>query len=144
MSPELRRIAEKARTDRRVQFTSLAHLMTVDALEAAWRALKKRASAGVDGVTAAEYERDLRGNLERLHAQLRAGTYVAPPVRRSWVPKDGGARRPIGIPTVTAYCGTVQRVFRVSGRDAVVPPAGGPAIADPLHSASSEQSAVCL
>lgn len=100
MSPELRRIAEKARTDGRVQFTSLAHLLTVDALEAAWRALKKRASAGVDGVTAAEYERDLRGNLERVHARLRAGTYVAPPVRRSWVPKDDGARRPIGIPTI--------------------------------------------
>lgn len=79
MSPELRRIAEKAREDHRIQFTSLAHLLTVEALEAAWKALKKRSSAGVDGVTAAEYERDLRRNLERLHEQLRAGQYVAPP-----------------------------------------------------------------
>ena len=100
MSPELRRIAEKAREDHRRQFTSLAHLLTVEALEAAWKALKKRRSAGVDGVTAAEYERDLRRNLERLHERLRAGQYVAPPVRRSYVPKEGGALRPIGVPTI--------------------------------------------
>ncbi|MFQ5946750.1 MAG: group II intron reverse transcriptase/maturase [Anaerolineae bacterium] len=100
MSPELRRIAEKARTDRRVQFTSVAHLITVEALEEAWRALKKRSSAGIDGVTAAEYERDLRGNLERLHERLRRGRYVAPPVRRAYVPKAGGSSRPIGVPTI--------------------------------------------
>jgi group II intron reverse transcriptase/maturase len=100
MSPELRRIAEKASTDRRLQFTSLAHLLTVEALERAWKALKKRSSAGIDGVTAAEYERDLRGNLKRLHERLRAGQYVAPPVRRSYVPKEGAALRPIGVPTI--------------------------------------------
>jgi len=86
MSPELQRIAEKARGDRKLQFTSLAHLLTVEALEAAWKALKRRSSAGIDGVTAAEYEQDLRGHLERLHERLRAGQYVAPPVRRSYVP----------------------------------------------------------
>ncbi len=100
MSPELRRLAEKAQADHRVQFTSLAHLLTVEALEAAWKALKKRSSAGIDGVTAREYERELRGNLERLHERLRAGQYVAPPVRRSYVPKEGAELRPIGIPTI--------------------------------------------
>lgn len=100
MSPELRRIAEKAREDRKLQFTSLAHLLTVEALESAWKALEKRSSAGIDGVTAAEYEQDLRGHLERLHARLRTGQYVAPPVRRSYVPKEGAGLRPIGIPTI--------------------------------------------
>lgn len=100
MSPELRRIAERAQRDRKTQFTSLAHLLTVEALEEAWAALKKRSSVGIDGVTAQEYERDLRGNLERLHARLRAGQYMAPPVRRAYVPKEGGASRPIGVPTI--------------------------------------------
>lgn len=100
MSPGLRRIAEKARADHRLQFTSLAHLLTVEALEGAWKALKKRSSAGIDGVTATEYERELRDHLERLHERLRAGHYVAPPVRRSYVPKEGGGLRPIGIPTI--------------------------------------------
>jgi group II intron reverse transcriptase/maturase len=100
MSPELQRIAEKARGDRKLQFTSLAHLLTVEALEGAWKALKRRSSAGIDGVTAAEYEQDLRGHLERLHERLRAGQYVAPPVRRSYVPKEGAGLRPIGIPTI--------------------------------------------
>jgi RNA-directed DNA polymerase len=100
MSPELRRIAERARRDRTTQFTSLAHLLTVEALEEAWAALKKRSSAGIDGVTAQEYERELRGNLEGLHARLRAGQYVAPPVRRAYVPKEGSTPRPIGVPTI--------------------------------------------
>ena len=100
MSPELRRLAEQAKADHRVPFTSLAHLLTVEALEAAWKALKKRSSAGVDGVTAREYERELRGNLERLHERLRAGQYLAPPVRRRYVPKEGAELRPIGIPTI--------------------------------------------
>jgi Reverse transcriptase (RNA-dependent DNA polymerase) len=100
MSPELQQIAEKARGDRKLQFTSVAHLLTVEALESAWKALKKRSSAGIDGVTATEYEQDLRGHLERLHERLRAGQYVAPPVRRSDVPKEGAALRPIGIPTI--------------------------------------------
>ena len=100
MSPELQQIAEKARGDRKLQFTSVAHLLTVEALESAWKALKKRSSAGIDGVTATEYEQDLRGHLERLHERLRAGQYVAPPVRRRYVPKEGGALRPIGIPTI--------------------------------------------
>src|SRR6516165_5887464 len=42
MSPELRRIAEKAREDHRRQFTSLAHLLTVEALEAAWKRSEER------------------------------------------------------------------------------------------------------
>jgi RNA-directed DNA polymerase len=100
MSPALRRIAERAQRDRTTQFTSLAHLLTAEALEEAWKALKRRSSAGIDGVTAQEYERDLRGNLERLHGRLRAGQYVAPPVRRAYGPKEGGASRPIGVPTI--------------------------------------------
>ena len=73
MSPDLRRIAETAKTDRRGQFTSLAHRITVEALEEAWTALTKRRSAGIDGVPAGEDARDLRGNLARLHERRRAG-----------------------------------------------------------------------
>jgi RNA-directed DNA polymerase len=100
MSQALQRVAEKARREPMTQFTSLAHLVTVEALEEAFRALKKRASPGFDGVTVEEYGRDLRSNLERLHERLRTGRYIAPPVKRTYVPKEGGKRRPIGIPTI--------------------------------------------
>ena len=100
MSQPFRRVAEKARREPKTQFTSLAHLVTVEVLEEAFRTLKKRASPGFDGVTVEEYGRNLRPNLERLHERLRAGQYMAPSVKRTYVPKEGGKQRPIGIPTI--------------------------------------------
>jgi group II intron reverse transcriptase/maturase len=55
---------------------------------------------GIDGQTAKEYEDGLEERLRRLHEQLRNGRYVAPPVRRVYIPKDDGRQRPLGIPTV--------------------------------------------
>ncbi len=56
---------------------------------------------GVDGQTAADYEKDLEGNLRSLLERAKSGTYRAPPVRRTYIPKGtGGDTRPIGIPTL--------------------------------------------
>jgi group II intron reverse transcriptase/maturase len=83
-------------------FTSLAHLMDIDWLREAWRLTRKGGAAGVDGRTAADYERDLEGNLRSLLERAKSGTYRAPPVRRVHIPKGGSATetRPIGIPTL--------------------------------------------
>ncbi len=56
---------------------------------------------GVDGQTAADYEKDLENNLRSLLDRAKSGTYRAPPVRRVHIPKDGWRRtRPLGIPTL--------------------------------------------
>jgi len=78
-------------------FTTLAHLIDVEFLTEAFRRTRKQAAPGVDGVTAEEYARDLDANLRDLYQRMRSGTYRAQPVRRGWVPKDGGDDRPIGI-----------------------------------------------
>lgn len=59
-------------------------------------------AVGVDGQTAAEYERDLEANLLSLLDRAKSGTYRAPPVRRVHIPKGGSTTetRPIGIPTL--------------------------------------------
>jgi RNA-directed DNA polymerase len=86
-------------------FTSLAYLMDIDWLYEAWRRTRKGGAAGVDGQTAAEYERDLEANLRSLLERAKSGTYRAPPVRRVHIPKGGSGgqateTRPIGIPTL--------------------------------------------
>jgi group II intron reverse transcriptase/maturase len=96
---KLRRIAEKAKQDPTLQFTSLAHLLTVEMLGEAYQRLRKDASPGVDGLTAQEYERDLQRNLQDLHRRLREGRYRAQPVRRVYIEQEG-KRRPLGIPAL--------------------------------------------
>jgi len=100
MSTGLDRIAELARANKTLQFTSIAHLLTVTALERAWMGLRKDASAGVDGVTYAEYGGHVRENLEQLHDRLESGQYRAQPLRRVYIPKEEGTERPISIPAL--------------------------------------------
>ena len=97
VSTKLRRIAERAAEYPYMVFTTLAHLIDVDFLKEAFRGTRKQAAPGVDGVTADEYARDLDANLRDLHQRMRSGKYRALPVRRGWMPKDGGDDRPIGI-----------------------------------------------
>ena len=100
MTQSLRRLARKAKEEPQTQFTAIAHLLTVEVYWAAWRRLKKGASTGVDGVTAAAYAADLAGNLRALQARVQAKQYRPQPVRRVAIPKEGGGTRPIGIPAL--------------------------------------------
>ena len=91
-----------ARQSPQMAFTSLAYLVDIDWLREAYRRTRKDGAVGVDGMTAAEYEQDLEGNLQRLLDRAKSGTYRAPPVRRVHIPKGGSSTetRPIGIPTL--------------------------------------------
>ena len=83
-------------------FTSLAYLMDIDWLEAAFHRTRKDGAPGVDGQTWAEYAKNLEANLQSLLDRAKSGTYRAPPVRRVYIPKAGSTTetRPIGIPTL--------------------------------------------
>lgn len=98
--PKLRKVQERAKANRQEQFTSLAHHITVDSLQRAYHALDAKASAGVDGVTKDNYGKNLEQNLAELHVRLRGGRYRAKPVRRVWIEKPDGGRRPLGIPCI--------------------------------------------
>ena len=80
-------------------FTSLHHLIDGEWMREAYRRTRKDGATGIDGVTAADYERDLEANLEDLLGRMKSGRYFAPPVRRHYIPKADGTKRPLGIPT---------------------------------------------
>jgi len=99
ISTKLQGIAEQAIRYPEMVFTTLAHLIDVDFLREAYRLTRKDKAAGVDKVTAKEYARNLDENLADLYERLRTGRYIAPPVERVWIDKDGKSKRPIGKPT---------------------------------------------
>ena len=95
-----------ARADASRRFDDLFNLVTDPAfLLVAWdrvRTNRGGRTAGVDGATA-YYIREIRGEeefLAQLRSDLKAGEFVALPVRERMIPKSGGKLRRLGIPTV--------------------------------------------
>lgn len=82
MSTELHRIAERAKADRTLRFTAIAHHLTPEALYRAFRGLRKKASAGMDGMTYGEYEKGVEERIKALHERLRNKSYRAQPLKR--------------------------------------------------------------
>jgi group II intron reverse transcriptase/maturase len=98
--PNLLRVNEAARCSGQTRFTALLHHVDVAALERAFRRQRRTASPGVDRMTVDEYEQTLAGNLQRLHERVHSGQYWPKPVRRTYIPKSDGGRRPLGIPAL--------------------------------------------
>ncbi|MCY7290185.1 MAG: group II intron reverse transcriptase/maturase [Cryobacterium sp.] len=101
VSTKQQRIAELARRNPEMSFTSLAHHIDIDWLREAYHRTRKNGAAGVDGQTGEDYAADLESNLKSLLERAKSGRYIAPPVRRVHIPKAGSATetRPLGIPT---------------------------------------------
>ena len=93
-------IALKAKEDPKCKFTSLIHLLTEDFLKECFRELKRRKSPGIDGITVSEYEKRLDENVADLIARLKGKQYKPKPVKRVYIPKPNGDKRPLGIPAV--------------------------------------------
>jgi group II intron reverse transcriptase/maturase len=92
------RIRQVAQRDKEAKFTALwHHVYDTDRLREAYLGLKRKAAAGVDGMTWSDYRQDLEGNLQDLSAQLQRGAYRARPVRRTYIPKADGRQRPLGV-----------------------------------------------
>lgn len=100
MRTKLDRIAEIAKSDSKLRFTTLIHLLTPDFLKETWKQMNRRGASGVDGETTAEFSANLEERCRDLVVRLKARQYKAPPVLRVEIPKGKGKTRPLGIPTV--------------------------------------------
>lgn len=74
----------------------------MDILREAWRRVRaNKGSAGIDGETLADIERQGENLfLHECQRILKEGKYHPQPVRRRYIPKKDGKQRPLGIPTI--------------------------------------------
>ena len=93
----LDRVRQAAKLKKKEKFTALLHHITTDTLRTAFYALKRKAAAGVDGVTWEEYGAGLETRLEDLHNRVHRGSYRPQPARRVYIPKADGKQRPLAI-----------------------------------------------
>lgn len=73
----LARVNAAALAAAQTRFTGLLHHVDVEALERSFRRQRRRASAGVDGITVMEYAQNLEANLRDLCARIHTGRYVS-------------------------------------------------------------------
>ena len=121
-----RRLGAAAKRDEGRRFHALFdRIWRRDVLEKAWDRVKRnKGAAGVDAETI-DSIRALgeESFLDDLSKTLRAGKYRPLAVRRHWIPKAKGGRRPLGIPTVrdrvvqTATKLILEPIFEVDFQD---------------------------
>jgi len=98
-----------------------------DVLSSAYRiSCANKGKPGVDGVTFEDIESGpggIEGFLDEIQESLRARSYRPSAVRRGWIPKRDGRKRPLGIPTIrdrvvqTAVLLVVEPIFEADFMD---------------------------
>lgn len=64
------------------------------------KVVENRGAGGIDEMTVKELGDYIRENKDSIVSSLRNRTYMPKPVRRVYIPKSNGKKRPLGIPTV--------------------------------------------
>ncbi len=82
-------------------FSLIDKIYSPKTLNIAWQQVKSnKGSAGVDKISIERFGYKEEIYLEELHQSLKEQSYHPQPVKRVYIPKAGGKKRPLGIPTL--------------------------------------------
>lgn len=93
-------IERKAKYKKNHRFENLSKLLNKWSLSQSWQYINRRASKGIDKVSARDFQENLTEELNLLEEELKKGSYRANLVKRTYISKANGGKRPLGIPTV--------------------------------------------
>src|SRR5690625_1023779 len=99
-SPGLARVRQIAEAEKSFRFCNLFHFLKVDLLRVSFYQLKRSAAPGLDEKTWYDYEQTLGERLPELERELHIGSYRATPAKRTYITKDDGRQRPLGIQAI--------------------------------------------
>lgn len=83
---------------RNIKVENLIHYVNKETLKEQHRKQLKGKASGVDKITKEEYEENLDENIGNLLKRMKKVSYKPLPVRRTYIPKQNGKLRPLGIP----------------------------------------------
>ena len=92
-----------AKTEPERRFHSMYDkIQRMDVLEHAWKSVMKNGgSPGIDGITISELKKNgIEPLLTEIQSELKTRTYKPSPLKRVYIPKANGKKRPLSIPTV--------------------------------------------
>jgi len=99
------KLYQKAKNEPTFRFYTLYdRVYRMDVLEAAWKQVgKRRKAAGIDGIraeTILDQDHGVEQFLANIQEELKTKRYCPSPVKRVYIPKADGKKRPLGIPTL--------------------------------------------
>jgi len=98
LATKLTRIAELAKQRPRAKLQTLIHAIDEESLKEAHSALSANKAVGIDAVSKEEYGEKLQENITDLLSRMKRQAYKPQPVKRVYIPKADGKKRPLGIP----------------------------------------------
>ena len=102
MTTGLERIADKARCEPKLRFTTLAHHITKERVWENLCQISTKSAAGVDGQSVTEAKESFEEWIAAMLQSVHREGYHAPDIRRVYIPKPGKQeKRPLGVPTVS-------------------------------------------
>lgn len=108
-------------------FALMDKVYAMKTLKLSWQQVKaNKGSSGVDKVSIERFEANSERYLQELHDALKDDS--PQPVKRIYIPKNDGTKRPLGIPTVkdrivqTALKLVIEPIFELPGDELRLPP----------------------